>query len=334
MSNYVVVPGLMGTELIADLFITKSKIWLNYVAIAGAGLSWLTLNGQGTGPPAGLPIAGWETGEVLADYYSSLIHQTASQGPTTVFGYDWRLSILTGGQLLAAKILATYPGGNVKIVAHSMGGLVARAAMKYLAAQGQDGLVAKLVTLGTPHYGTYGPMAGFARFDSTYLRLLGLVSILRSGNALASAALVDPAIATFPSIYELLPSSAAGPLVAFPDLVNAIYTWSSYLPFNPFVSQTRLTAARAAQTWLTTAGDPARTVCVMGTGIETIETVSNSLAIGTPAGFSYTAQGDGTVNQDCGLWAGAAILYQPGVQHWALPIDPGTLGTVKMLLAG
>jgi pimeloyl-ACP methyl ester carboxylesterase len=334
MSNYVVVPGLMGTELIADLWVTTQKVWLSYPSIAATGTTLLALNAAGTGPAPGLPLSGWEIGEVFPEYYSALISQTAAQGPILVFGYDWRLSILVSGRLLANRIEASFPGGQVKIVAHSMGGLVARAAMAYLKADGHDDLVVKLVTLGTPHYGTYAPMAGFARFDGTYLRLLGLVSFLRAGNVIASAALVDPPIATFPSIYELMPSTAAGPLVPFPQLLAAIYSAASYLPFNPFVRQSRLDAAKVSQVWLATAGDPARTVCVMGTGVETIETVSNSLLIGTPAGYSYTAQGDGTVNQDCGLWQGAAALYQPGVPHWALPIDPGTLATVKMLLAG
>jgi pimeloyl-ACP methyl ester carboxylesterase len=64
--------------------------------------------------------------------------------------------------------------GRVAIVAHSMGGLVARAWMR---AHG-SGRVARVITLGTPHHGTalarfgLGPNAFQMRRDSAWLRAL------------------------------------------------------------------------------------------------------------------------------------------------------------------
>jgi len=66
---------------------------------------------------------------------------------------------------------------EVDVIAHSMGGLVARACVRM---RGAGSGVARLVTLGTPHQGTLAfrwlgrdPMVGQMRPDSPFLRRLG-----------------------------------------------------------------------------------------------------------------------------------------------------------------
>jgi CheY-like chemotaxis protein len=72
------------------------------------------------------------------------------------------------------ELLAASGAGQVAIVAHSMGGLVARAWMR---AHGSAD-VARVITLGTPHHGTalarfgLGPNAVQMRRDSAWLRAL------------------------------------------------------------------------------------------------------------------------------------------------------------------
>jgi triacylglycerol esterase/lipase EstA (alpha/beta hydrolase family) len=74
------------------------------------------------------------------------------------------------------ELRAASGAGRVAIVAHSMGGLVARA---YLRTHGSAG-VARVITLGTPHHGTalarfgLGPNAVQMRRDSAWLRALAL----------------------------------------------------------------------------------------------------------------------------------------------------------------
>jgi triacylglycerol esterase/lipase EstA (alpha/beta hydrolase family) len=74
------------------------------------------------------------------------------------------------------ELSAASGAGQVAIVAHSMGGLVARAWMR---AHG-SGRVARVITLGTPHHGTalarfgLGPNAVQMRRESAWLRALAL----------------------------------------------------------------------------------------------------------------------------------------------------------------
>ena len=68
------------------------------------------------------------------------------------FGYNSALHIKTNGELLAQELKKINKGNkNIDIVAHSMGGLVARVAIEK---NGCDKYVRKFITLGTPHKGS------------------------------------------------------------------------------------------------------------------------------------------------------------------------------------
>jgi triacylglycerol esterase/lipase EstA (alpha/beta hydrolase family) len=77
------------------------------------------------------------------------------------------------------ELCAATGAAHVAIVAHSMGGLAARAWMRSYGTPGRgDARVAKVITLGTPHHGTalarFGPGANAAqmRQESAWLRAL------------------------------------------------------------------------------------------------------------------------------------------------------------------
>lgn len=322
MKNYVIVPGLMGSELIADRFIVNQTVWLSYTSLASDGVPLLRLDATGTRPAGDITLKGWKLGQALADYYGPLISRAAQLGPTMVFPYDWRLSILSSAELLAGTIQRVFPTGNVRIIGHSLGGLIARAAMEILRLRGDDAITKKLVTLGTPHYGSWSTLAAFARFSSTYLRLAGLVSALRGLNPIAAFRVIDPVVCSFPSVYELLTFAGVGPLATQPALAAALYSSASYRLFNPNVSQVRLDAAKEVQVFLAKAGDPARTVSMQGTGSFTISGVSDVRFIGFPTGYKYSWAGDSTVSNECSSWAGAGVQSFAGVEHQELPRNP------------
>ena len=125
------------------------------------------------------------------------------------FAYDWRQDVFdvvqngtpyqagTKYPLAELETLAeNSQSGRVTLVAHSNGGLLAKAMMLELEVQGKADLVDKIVFIGTPHLGT--PKAvGTLLHGYDQQKLGGLV--------------IDDAIArdvlnSFPGVYSLLPS--------------------------------------------------------------------------------------------------------------------------------
>ena len=87
------------------------------------------------------------------DVLSELSSEFKDKHDVYLFQYNWKDSIMINGRILYDSIIAAGLS-NPLIVAHSMGGLVARA---YIS---KGGDIARLVTLGTPHLGS--PLAKLA----------------------------------------------------------------------------------------------------------------------------------------------------------------------------
>lgn len=112
-----------------------------------------------------------------------------------VFPYDWRKSLRLGAADLKDRILELHAGNGgepVHLVAHSMGGLLVRAA---LSAHGDEvwGKIGRIVFVGSPHYGSpaiagylknhlwgFDLMALLGRYLSpdTFRTLRGVLSLL------------------------------------------------------------------------------------------------------------------------------------------------------------
>src|SRR3989338_4029621 len=138
-----------------------------------------------------------------------------SIGPENVYVafYDWRRPIdeiatnYLKSVLYEARGLS--PTGKVDIVAHSMGGLVARA---YIQSEDYDDEVDQLITLGTPHYGlsdAYLPWEGgdFSRYaidQRIYVNLYAFYSSFRHGDLYNDKHFL--VTSTIPSLKQLLPT--------------------------------------------------------------------------------------------------------------------------------
>lgn len=130
-------------------------------------------------------------------YYGGVIAAFESAGyepdlDLFTFPYDWRRDLLETSRLLAAAIadiLAQTGAEAVDVVAHSMGGLLARTYVNATA----DPPIRKLILMGTPSYGS--PDA-----------FLALHNELGQGRFLLEDKNAQDLSANWPSVFQLLPT--------------------------------------------------------------------------------------------------------------------------------
>lgn len=186
----LILPGIMGTKLgVAggSFFGLDDVIWLDPKEVALGTLTELALGKRGSSKVVQL-------GAMLLFYLKLKLRLRAAGFDADFWGYDWRLSVKDLGEQLA-KHLAGRPE-KVHLVAHSMGGLVSRAALK----QGAAGRVKRLVMLGTPNHGSFlATQAIRATLDT--IRTLATFDPVHTAEELC-----EQVFNTFPGLYSLLPS--------------------------------------------------------------------------------------------------------------------------------
>jgi pimeloyl-ACP methyl ester carboxylesterase len=183
-----ILPGIMGTQLgtarpdpePTDL------LWLDPQDVIDGGLERLRLPGA---------AALHALGAIPYSYLSLQLRLRAAGYTVVMHDYDWRSNLRDLARLLSAR-LAADPAPSLAVVAHSMGGLIARAAMRLPGFE----RVRRLITLGAPHAGSFGAVQAIR---GTYPVVRRLAALDRHHDAEILAARV---FSTFPSIHQLLPS--------------------------------------------------------------------------------------------------------------------------------
>lgn len=222
MSAIILVPGWSATQLYSDKSLTR-LVWPDWSAVIRGELAAMELAHDGVSP---LPPLGrvLYPGDPIPAYWD-VVRDTLRADPrfagwdVSYHGYDWRMDSVHNAPALVNAILGAESGpGTVSIVAHSYGGLLARRAWSMLLEQGKDDVVRRIVTLGTPHWGTYLPVVIFS-LVSEWGQQLGYAISVVGGNALLTLATGrigprDPRAlaqlaASWPSVYELGPSLLA-----------------------------------------------------------------------------------------------------------------------------
>ncbi len=134
-----------------------------------------------------------------------------------VFTYDWRKSIenLADSLKFIIDSLKKWTGANkIKIVAHSMGGLVTK---DYLAKYGSNS-IEKIIFLGTPHLGAA---------EMSYTMLTG--NVVNWINLAPNSLMFKKLARNFPSCYQLIPNEHYFDISIGNGFSNNVELYTGYL---------------------------------------------------------------------------------------------------------
>jgi pimeloyl-ACP methyl ester carboxylesterase len=326
----ILVPGFMGSQLV---FLTGPNVgdtlWAETLYIMQPDSSlrmMLAPDGKSPYPDYGTRLGALGTvPPYYTDWETTLRSQQVKEdfGPVVQLSWDWRRSFMDSVDQLAGLIVTVARDQPVNIVAHSAGGLLARLAYAKLVDDGQTSLVRRIITLGTPHKGSFDAVSSLCGFESFYDRFLwkALIGWHRALPTTPYGVVRDTGTfwsiigGSWPGLYQLLPA---------PDetteegrkLANLLYTATNY-PTSPYLFQAWFDRARLT-VWprlndAKYAVPSDKLKCLAGTGIPTLKALGpvtipftlNTLAQG------QRGDGDGVVTVLSQYVAGAGQISAP-----------------------
>lgn len=293
-----VLPGIMGSRLGLVARRSYSLLWLHPSAVANGSLMQLAMPS-----PRALRAVG-----VMLPGYLKLRLRLEVAGFRPVFcPFDWRRDVDHLAREFA-RLIERSGERKALVVGHSMGGVIARAALAY-----DKRRIAKLIQLGAPNDGSFAPLQALR---AVYPTVRKIASLDRDHSAEYLARTV---FHTLPGIYQMLPSAANA---AEPDLFDP-RSW----PADELAPDSKqLARARKIRAHLPTANE--RCNVIAGVGQDTIVSVALR-----ERGFQYEfrAEGDGTVPLARARWTDAATWYV-NENHGALTKNDLVLAAVADIL--
>ncbi len=282
----LILPGILGSILARVRGNSAPEpVWIDFLKIALGRLTLLKL------PDA----AQMRAIDVHQATYLKLKLWLQDQGFDAEFHpFDWRMSIPELGRELAARVKAD-PATEVSIVAHSMGGLVARAAVGH----GMDKLE-RLVMLGTPNFGSFAPAMVF-RGVYPFLNKVAALDLRHSAAELAGTV-----FNTHPGLTQMLPHRGKFGAVDLYDIDQ----WPS-------------AGARPAPRLLTSALDAQQKLAIAPDKFVMIAGVDRETTVGLRVAdrefiFERSRAGDGTVPLDLAVLPDV-LTYYLAEEHGSLP---------------
>ncbi len=281
----LILPGLMGSRLGARRgLLPPDIIWFDPVDVAQGRLAELAL------PEGDRRIQA--VGVFLFVYLGLKLRLRIAGYDADFAPYDWRRSLKTLGRELADRIRKE--GKKVHLVAHSMGGLVARASFAH------DPDIGRLVLIGAPNFGSFAPVLA-VRGTHGLIRRFARLDVRHSLDQLAAI------FGAFPGLLEMIPTPGSAGASDLFDLDH--WPTAGLLP-----SARSLTAARTVQESLPTSRPGTEIIVIAGVDQETVVDARR----GDDGGeFVYTLshEGDGTVPLRCALLPGADQTYYVKGRH-------------------
>ena len=183
----LILPGIMGSKLgkSRPFPLPDDEIWFDPLDIATGRIIDLALDSGKSYDPLGV---------MLLFYLKLKLRLEIAGYDADFFPFDWRQGLDRLGAALAAAIQKE-KAEKIHLVAHSMGGLVARAAFGKASKK-----VGRVVMLGTPNFGSFAPVQCI-RGVYSMVRKLAFLDLGHSAGEIAGKVLN-----TFPGLYHMLPS--------------------------------------------------------------------------------------------------------------------------------
>lgn len=278
------VPGLLGSKLGTLGPKATEMLWLDPLTLVAGRLPQLAIGRRRSIRPMGVILPGYLKLKLTLQAAGFRVH---------LYPYDWRRSMQQLGKQLAEELL--HEAGEVMLVTHSMGGLLARVALKQI---GSD-KVTRVVQLGTPNQGSYA-LIQVLRSCYPTVRKLGAVDQMNSAETLT-----QQVFRSYYSFYEMLPGKLHTPGL---DLFDGRQWPQDAL--TPSIQ--RLKLGRRLPRHLA----PADRRCHVIAGVDQV-TVCGVRREQNEFVFQYGPAGDGTVPLALAQWSGA--------QHWYVDETHGQL---------
>jgi pimeloyl-ACP methyl ester carboxylesterase len=318
--NVVVIHGIMGGELTAHKGGSADLIWVKVLALIGGKIKRLRLSEDGRSEAD--PQYQVQASGILKRSYGEILLELADEWNVRAFWYDWRKDLTLAAADLEAKIRLWFgPDAHVHLVAHSMGGLVARTFIRDYPAR-WDKMASKdlaeggrLVMLGTPNHGSFAIPQVITGLEGM-VRKLALLDLRHGLDDLL------PVLNTFVGSYQMLPS----PLV-MPE-VEWLYQASSYAPI--VVPQTHLDNALRHHESLVDVVDPERMIYVAGYDQPTFSGLKKKQP-GAKDAYIVTLDGDGRVPHALGFLK-KVPTYFVKEGHGDLPANDVVIAATSELL--
>ena len=316
-----VVPGISGSKLSAD----GDRIWINPFRIAFGAMSRLSVDSEDV-----------EATDLVKLAYGKFVAEFSKDHDVYCAPYDWRLSLELAAEKLGDQIDKALNSSDsesanqqpLRIVAHSMGGLVVR----YLFAKRPDLWEyvksvpgSRFIMAGTPNNGSYSINNLLMGKDKLARTIAGIDQVNDINDIVAI-------LADYPGVATLLPGFGSNDWMQ-PD------TWDQLKS-----DRSRTTSARISAKLLRIAREERRQVLSSPLDSDAVsyvaghaeKTISDAVFEGDDAEedlvYKYTPDGDGRVTWRDGIPGGlSAVWYQP-TAHGALLAEPDYFEAWRELL--
>lgn len=287
-----VLPGITGSYL----SLNGDRIWIDFFDLVRGRFTDLRITAKQVTALQPVPSV-----------YGDLIDYLSRSHVVIPFGYDWRKSVLETGRELGKAVSERLKGSTkpVHIIAHSMGGLVARAMMSQCAQTWEDmcnRAGSRVLMLGTPNRGSYSIPRIFAR-QERLIRMLALADLRHDQDQLLNT------VRKFPGVLELLPVDKTGRI----EIEDQLWDEFKTIFGKQWKRPTRTALKQARTTWrelFRARLNPKVVFYIAGHADATPSsvTVATDDSDKKEIRFTATANGDGQVSWQTGI--------PEGINHW------------------